>query len=283
MPAAELWIADPPVARQDDQHLLHAIDKALAEALGPAADRALLRRLRPLLLASLVAAAENAAGDLGIEVTVGIASPIAQQYMAERVPALVGVNALTRRRIRNVIAEEIAKGSPLGQQIRRLRREFRVMRRGFPGRRGLSRAASVARTENGIAWGVGQHAQMLEASVLAEIWITARDLRRRPSHETMEGQCQPIEEPFVTGAGNLLMHPLDPAGAPEEVINCRCVAAPAPLGCEEARLATYAQRTRWWRAVIAAQRPHELALTRAMRAEWLRQERDLVAAFRAAA
>jgi uncharacterized protein with gpF-like domain len=141
----------------------------------------------------------------------------------------------------------------------------------------------VARTENGIAWGVGQQAQMAEAGVLAKIWITARDLRVRDSHRTMEKQCRPIDDPFVTGAGNLLMHPLDPAGPPEEVINCRCVAAPAPRGCEEARLATYRQRTRHWRAIIAAQRPHERALIRALRIEWLRQERDVVAAFRAAA
>ncbi len=279
-----LWDDPLDVAeRQGDPDLLRAIDEALAKALGPAADRALLRRLRPLLLESLVAAAEKAASDLGIEATIDIASPIAKQYFKDRIPNLRGINGFTKRRIRRVIAEEIAKGSPLGTQIRRLRREFRLFRRGRAGLRGPSRARTVARTENGIAWGVGQHAQMLEAGVLAEIWITARDLRRRPSHVTMEGQCRPIGKPFVTGAGNRLMHPLDPAGPPEEVINCRCVAAPAPRGCEETRLATYRQRTQHWRAIIAAQRPHERALIRALRIEWLRQERDVVAAFRAAA
>ena len=269
--------------RQDDGHQLSIINAIINQVLGGRADRKLLRRLRTLLLESLAAAAENVAAGLGIDPTVDIASPIAKKYFAERVPKLVGINTFTRRRIRAVLTEEIAAGSPLGRQIRRLRKEFRVMRRGWPGRRGLSRAGSVARTENGIAWGVGQHAQMLEAGVLAEIWITARDLRRRKSHVTMEGQCQPIGKPFVTGAGNLLMHPLDPAGRPEEVINCRCVAAPAPRGCEEARLATYRQRTRYWRTVIAQQRPHERALIRALRIEWLRQEKEMVAAMRKAA
>ncbi len=273
-----LWA--PPALRLDDAGQLALVDAVLNQVLGAAADKRLLRRLRPLLLAALVAAAEKAASDLGIDATIDIASPVAKQYFKQRIPNLVGINAFTKRRIRRVLAEEIAKGSPLGTQIRRLRLEFRAMRRGWPGRRGLSRAASVARTETGIAWGVGQHAQMLEAGVLAEIWITSRDARVRASHTTMEGQCRPIEKPFVTGAGNKLMHPLDPAGRPEEIINCRCAAAPAPRGCGEARLATYAQRTRHWRAIIAQQRPHERAIMRALRVEWLTQEKQLVAAMR---
>ena len=262
----------------DEEHQLAVINAILNQLIGTAADRSLLRRLRPLLLASLQAAAEAAAAELGVEVTVGIASPIAKQYAASHVPKLVRVNAFTRRRSRQVLAEEIAKGSPLGQQIRRMRREFRLFRTGRLGRAGASRARTVARTENGIAWETGRHAQMLEAAVLAESWITARDLRRRRSHVPMEGQCQPIEEPFVTGAGNLLMHPLDPAGPAEEVINCRCTTLPVPRGCEEARQLSYRQRTRYWRAQMADRRPHELAVARGLRAEWTRQENDVAAA-----
>ncbi len=99
----------------------------------------------------------------------------------------------------------------------------------------------------------------------------------------MEGQCQPIGDPFITGAGNVLMHPLDPAGAAEEVINCRCTTIPVPRGCDEARAMTYDQRTRYWRAVMAQQRAHQLAIIRALRVQWLRQEKDLIAALRAAA
>lgn len=269
---------------EDDAHQLAVINSILNQFLGAAADRRLLRRLRPLLLASFKAAAEDIAADLGIEATVGIAHPIAVGYIENRVPQLVGVNTFTRLRIRQILAEEIAKGSPLGRQITRLRREFRIFRRGRPGGvRGASRARTVARTENGIAWSVGRHQQMLEASVMAESWITARDPRVRSSHLTMEGQCRPIEEPFTTGAGHLLMHPLDPAGPAEEVINCRCTTLPVPRGCEAPRALTYRQRTRYWRGQMAAQRPHELAVARGLRAEWVRQENDIADAMRAAA
>lgn len=277
----ELW-APPALRLDEDAKQIKLVDAALNQAIGTAADRRLLRKLRPLLLAALRAAAEKAAADLGIDATIGLAHPVAEQYFSQRIPNLVGVNAFTRRRIRNVLAEEIAKGSPLGRQIARLRREFRLFRRGRAGARGASRARTVARTENGIAWGVGQHAQMKDAAVLAEIWITSRDARVRASHTTMEGQCQLIDDLFTTGAGNTLLHPLDPTGRLEEIINCRCVAAPAPRGCGESRLVTYVQRTRYWRAIIAQQRPHERALIRALRAEWLTQERQLVAALEAA-
>lgn len=261
---------------------LNLVDAVLNRVIGTAADKRLLRKLRPLLLAALRAAAEKAASDLGVDATIGLAHPIAEQYFKQRTPNLVGVNAFTRRRIRRVLAEEIAKGSPLGRQVARLRHEFRLFRRGRVGRPG-SRARTVARTENGIAWGVGQHGQMKDVGVLAEVWITSRDARVRASHTTMEGQCQLIDDLFTTGAGNTLLYPLDPTGRLEEIINCRCVAAPAPRGCGESRLATYAQRTRHWRTIIAQQRPHERALMRALRTEWLTQEGRLVAALEAAA
>ncbi|MCH7861452.1 MAG: TonB-dependent receptor [Proteobacteria bacterium] len=141
----------------------------------------------------------NAAADLGIDVTVTLASPIAEQYLAKRIPALEGINAFTRRRIRNVLAEEIAAGAPLGRQIRRMRREFRIFRRGVKGPRGPSRARTTARTENGIAWGTGQHAQMRESGVIGEIWITSRDARVRQSHAALEGACALIDELFANG------------------------------------------------------------------------------------
>ena len=268
----------------DDEHQLSIVNAILNQFLGAAADRQLLRRLKPVLLEALSAAAEAAASELGIEVTIGISHPIAVGYIETRVPQLVGVNTFTRLRIRQVIAEEIAKGAPLGQQVRRMRREFRIFRRGRPGGiRGASRARTVARTETGIAWETGRHAQFRDGGVLAESWITARDARIRRSHVPMEGQCRPLEEPFTTGAGNTLRHPLDPAGLPEEVINCRCTTLPVPRGCDGARSLTYRQRTRYWRAQVAGRRPHERAAMRALRIEWRRQENEIAAAMLATA
>jgi hypothetical protein len=273
----------PGGARQaEEQEALDAIDRILARLLGAAADSRLVRKLRPLLLDALIAGAQYAADDLGVEVVIGLSHPIAEGYVQTRVPNLVGVNRFTRRRIRNVIAEEIRKGSPLGRQVSRMRREFQIFRRGRrdpTGKRGLARARTVARTETGIAWGTGQHAQMREAGSVGKLWITSRDVRVRKSH-LIDGQCQAIDDPFITAAGNEMQHPLDPTGPAGEVINCRCAEAPAPQGCGDLRLATYEARTRYWRAVIAQQRPHEMAIARAIRVIWTEQENAIAKAMR---
>ena len=72
-----LW-APPALRLDDDAKQLGLIDAALAQTIGTIADKRLLRKLRPLLLAALKAAAEKAASDLGIDATIGIAHRIAE-------------------------------------------------------------------------------------------------------------------------------------------------------------------------------------------------------------
>jgi hypothetical protein len=49
-------------------------------------------------------------------------------------------------------------------------------------------------------------------------WIATLDDRTRDNHAHMHMEKAEMDEPFSNG----LMHPLDPDGPPEEVINCRC-------------------------------------------------------------
>lgn len=53
-------------------------------------------------------------------------------------------------------------------------------------------------------------------------WLTSRDGKVRDTHQLLEGQVRPHGEPFVTAGGAQLMYPGDPAGPPEEIIQCRC-------------------------------------------------------------
>jgi len=50
-------------------------------------------------------------------------------------------------------------------------------------------------------------------------WLAAIDHRTRDSHAWINGEEKELDEPFSNG----LMHPLDPTGPAEEVINCRCI------------------------------------------------------------
>ncbi len=60
---------------------------------------------------------------------------------------------------------------------------------------------------------------------LTKSWLATGDIRTRPSHlrahVTYKNRPIPINEPFIVG-GAKLMYPGDPAGPPEETINCRC-------------------------------------------------------------
>ena len=53
-------------------------------------------------------------------------------------------------------------------------------------------------------------------------WHTAGDGRVRDSHEGMNGQTRPVGEPFITGAGNSIRFPHDPAAPVSETALCRC-------------------------------------------------------------
>jgi len=91
------------------------------------------------------------------------------------------------------------------------------------------RAEKIVRTELGRTFSVAEQATMDQAGEalpgLKKEWQTAADERVRADHIAANGQVVPYDEPFLVG-GEKLMFPRDPAGSPENVINCRCTMVP---------------------------------------------------------
>lgn len=90
-----------------------------------------------------------------------------------------------------------------------------------------NRAKTIARTEvisaaNGSA---SLAASQLPSDVAAgQEFIATRDERTRDDHADADGQIVGMGQPFDVG-GEALLYPGDPAGSPENVVNCRCTVA----------------------------------------------------------
>lgn len=87
------------------------------------------------------------------------------------------------------------------------------------------RTEMIARTETMRASNAGAQQQFTEWGVKRKEWVSTLDDRVRDSHAAVDGQQRDIEEPFEVG-GESLSYPGDPAGSPENTINCRCTEVP---------------------------------------------------------
>lgn len=138
--------------------------------------------------------------------------------------------ALRDRRFDRSVLRSIRDDTPLGKaQIDKMVGRYHDRYITF-------RAETIARTEALGAVHAGSEAMFQQAvddgdlnpNDLMQSWFTSGDERVRDftdsgtSHRTMHGQKRLIGEPFVSGAGSMLMRPGDPSAPAREIINCRC-------------------------------------------------------------
>lgn len=148
---------------------------------------------------------------------------------------------LRDRRFDGTVRRAIENGEPLSQdQINKMVERYR--------QRWLKlRSETIARTESlrSVHEGIDEmYLQAVEsgqllAEQLQREWVTASDELVRDflngaqtSHRTMHGQLRLVGEPFVSGAGNLSLHP-GAFGVGAEDINCRCVVTTRILDLSE--------------------------------------------------
>lgn len=118
------------------------------------------------------------------------------------------------------VQRELSGGLNAGESIAQL--SARIDRIFSP-----ERAALIAETETGAAYGFASQAASLAAGVRFKQWIhSGLPKEPREDHLDIDGLIVPIDDFYPVGDPPL-MYPHDPDGSAEDVINCGCISIPA--------------------------------------------------------
>ena len=127
----------------------------------------------------------------------------------------------------DLVAGQMATGVNLGEGIPELAARVDIVLSTTGSERWPNRAVVVARTEAIGALNAGRfeafqvQAEQEPDIEFEQLWLATEDARTRESHQQADGQRVRLGQPFEVG-GFPLRFPGDPAGPPQEVIQCRC-------------------------------------------------------------
>jgi SPP1 gp7 family putative phage head morphogenesis protein len=166
---------------------------------------------KPIISGALEDKAKIEIDRLGLGIDFDVSNPAVQAWISDKTFKFANeVNKETLSVLRDELREAISTGEGIKEAEKRIERVF-DMARGY-------RTERIARTEIISAYNNGAMEAYEQSGVVEEKeWISSRDADVRPSHQ-IDGEQVGLGEQFSNG----LEYPGDPAGQPEEVINCRC-------------------------------------------------------------
>ena len=163
--------------------------------------------------ATAEASAKRLATELGGLQFFSVQHPSMVKLFTEKALKVTRINDTVRTRMRDTLAESIAKNETIAETASRVRLEFN-----FAG----SRSTTIARTEVGQVSNVARFEGMKAEGIAKHKWVSAQDEFVRDSHKAVNGEVVAIGAAFSNG----LTTPGQPTAPAAEVINCRCVTVP---------------------------------------------------------
>jgi HK97 family phage portal protein len=142
-----------------------------------------------------------------------LADTPAIEVLKTKLIKVVAINDITREKLRDTLMEGMGKLETVAELQDRVREVYNFSE---------SRSLTIARTETGQAATPARDAAMKMLGVERQEWTTAGDDKVREIHAEMDGEIVDLGDAFSNG----LLYPCDPSGDADEVINCRCCAAP---------------------------------------------------------
>lgn len=142
-----------------------------------------------------------------------------QTYIASKTARKVAeISRTTKKQIKHSIAEGTADNLSYNEIAANIVEKT-------SGTIGRSRAMTIARTEVHETSQSAQFEAIQETGLhVTKEWLAVSDARTRDDHREADGQEQNMEDPFIIGdEHDELMHPGDPDGPANQVINCRCI------------------------------------------------------------
>ena len=171
--------------------------------------------VKPVLRQILTSAAEASIEDYALGISFDVLDPHVTEWLdASAQRFATQVNATTWDQLRTALADGVREGESIADLAERV---AQVM-----GDRIASSAETIARTQVIPAFNAGTHESWRQSGVVKrKRWLSTNDGRTRDAHVRAHGQEVGLDEPFVVD-GEDLLYPGDPAGSPENIINCRC-------------------------------------------------------------
>ncbi|WP_366294407.1 phage minor head protein [Paenibacillus sp. AN1007] len=146
----------------------------------------------------------------------------AKQFVKEIRELVPDMNQASTDTLLRSFEKAIEEGNTPSERALLVQEISAIAAEGEDGPFSMQRAQRISRTMSTAAANGGK----LEGWKQSEIakgkkWRSAAGTRTRKTHRKANGQVVDLDKPFKVGKSKL-MYPGDPAGDPEEIINCRC-------------------------------------------------------------
>lgn len=152
------------------------------------------------------------------------------QYVANYRQALMSLDSsalrstLRDRRFDGTVRGALVTGTPLSStQIENMVARYESRLLDYRARVIAGSEALAAVNQGEAAMWDQAVARGLNPANVVQTWHTNIDGRQRDSHGAMDGQEQPLGQPFISGNGIRLRYPGDSSAPAREVVSCRCV------------------------------------------------------------
>ncbi|MDD4995737.1 MAG: phage portal protein [Patescibacteria group bacterium] len=166
---------------------------------------------------------QAAMDELGFGLNFNINNPNVRQSIELLMNRIETINDKSYEKIKQLLQEAYEQGWSAKELEKNIRDTYARWIKGDTVTQ--ARAMTIARTEMASAVNGGTVMGYGQAGIEEKEWLATIDGDTRESHMAADGQKVGINNNFDIG-GVALRYPGDPAGPPEETINCRCTVMP---------------------------------------------------------